>query len=125
MTISENVLGAPLLQLRFGLDPLLLLGLPLVVFGLCRAGVLGWWALASVVAGTVLLPFSPTSTNLVPGAFLLIQLPLAVAGVRLIARARSAPEHRVARRRPSARAGGTASSSPQPGGHSIRRPPSR
>jgi hypothetical protein len=42
-----------------------------------------------VVAGTVLLPFSPTSTNLVTAAaFLLIQLPLAVAGVRLIARAR-------------------------------------
>jgi len=89
VTISQNVLGAPLLQLCFGLDPLLLLGLPLVVFGLCRAGVLGWWALASVVAGTVLLPFSPTSTNLVTAAaFLLIQLPLAVAGVRLIARAR-------------------------------------
>ena len=45
VTISENVLGAPLLQLCFGLDPLLLLGLPLVVFGLCRAGVLGWWTL--------------------------------------------------------------------------------
>jgi hypothetical protein len=89
VTVSEHVLGAPLLQLAFGLDPLLLLGLPLVVFGLCRAGVLGWWALASVIAGTVLLPFSPTSTNLVTAAsFLLIQLPLAVAGVRLIARAR-------------------------------------
>ena len=84
VTVSENVLGAPLLQLCFGLDPLLLLGLPLVVFGLCRAGVLGWWTLASVVAGTVLLPFSPASGNLVPAvAFALIQLPLAVAGVRL------------------------------------------
>ena len=41
VTISENVLAAPLFQLAFGLDPLLLLGLPLVVFGLCRAGVLG------------------------------------------------------------------------------------
>jgi hypothetical protein len=89
VTISENVLGAPLLQLCFGLDPLLLLGLPLVVFGLCRAGVLGWWTLASVVAGTVLLPFSPASGNLVPAvAFVLIQLPLALAGIRLIARAR-------------------------------------
>ena len=89
VTISENVLGAPLLQLCFGLDPLLLLGLPLVVFGLCRAGVLGWWTLASVVAGTVLLPFSPASGNLVPAvAFALIQLPLAVAGVRFVARAR-------------------------------------
>jgi hypothetical protein len=89
VSISEKVLGAPLLQLCFGLDPLLLLGLPLVVFGLCRAGVLGWWTLASVVAGTVLLPFSPASGNLVPTiAFVLIQLPLAVAGVRLIARSR-------------------------------------
>ena len=62
--------------LCFGLDPLLLLGLPLVVFGLCRAGVLGWWTLVSVVAGTVLLPFSPASGNLVPTvAFVLIQLP--------------------------------------------------
>ena len=42
-----------------------------------------------MVAGTVLLPFSPASGNLVPAAaFVLIQLPLAVAGVRLIARAR-------------------------------------
>ena len=89
VTVSENVLSAPLFQLAFGLDPLLLLGLPLVVLGLCRAGVLGWWALGSVVAGTVLLPFSPASGNLVPAAaFVLIQLPLAVAGVRLIARAR-------------------------------------
>ena len=91
VTVSENVLSAPLLQLCFGLDPLLLLGLPLVVFGLARAGVLGWWALASVVAGTVLLPFSPASGNVVPAvAFVLIQLPLAVAGIRLIARARIA-----------------------------------
>jgi len=53
--------------------------------------VLGWWTLASVVGGTVLLPFSPVSGNLVPAAaFLLIQLPLAVAGIRLIARARLA-----------------------------------
>ena len=89
VTISEKVLAAPLQQLCFGLDPLLLLGLPLVVFGLCRAGVLGWWALGAVVAGTVLLPFSPAQGNLVPAAaFLLIQLPLAVAGIRLIARAR-------------------------------------
>ena len=89
VTTSENFLGAPLLQLSFGLDPLLLLGLPLVVFGLCRAGVLGWWALGSVVVGTVLLPFSPTSSNLVPAAaFVLIQLLLALAGLRLVARAR-------------------------------------
>ena len=87
VTISEKVLGSPLQQVCFGLDPLLLLGLPLLVFGLCRAGVLGWWALASVIAGTVLLPFSPTSTNLVvAAAFLLIQLPLAIGGVRLVAR---------------------------------------
>ena len=89
VTISEKVLAAPLQQLCFGLDPLLLLGLPLVVFGLCRAGVLGWWALAAVGAGTVLLPFSPAEGNLVPAvAFALIQLPLAVAGIRLFARAR-------------------------------------
>ena len=66
-----------------------MLGLPLVVFGLCRACVFGWWTLAATVAGTALLPFSPASSNLVPAAaFVLIQLPLAVAGVRLIARAR-------------------------------------
>jgi hypothetical protein len=91
VTVSEHVLGAPLLQLCFGLDPLLALGLPLVAFGLARAGVLGWWALGAVVAGTVLLPFSPATGNLVPAAaFLLIQAPLAVAGVRLVARARLA-----------------------------------
>lgn len=91
VTVSENVLSAPMLQLCFGLDPLLLLGLPLVVFGLCRSGVLGWWTLASVLAGTVLLPFSPAEGNLVPAvAFALIQLPLAVAGVRLVARTRLA-----------------------------------
>jgi hypothetical protein len=90
VTISERVLSAPLQQLCFGLDPLLMLGLPVVVFGLCRAGVLGWWAVAAVVAGTVLLPFSPADSNVVPAvAFVLIQLPLAVAGVRMIARARS------------------------------------
>jgi hypothetical protein len=89
VSISEQVLGSPLQNLCFGLDPLLALGLPLAVFGLCRAGVLGWWTLASVVAGTVLLVLSPATGNLVPtAAFLLIQLPLAVAGVRTITRAR-------------------------------------
>jgi hypothetical protein len=87
VTISENVLSAPLHQLCFGLDPLPLLGLPLTVFGLCRAGVLGWWALASVAAGTVVLPFSPAQGNLVPAvAFLLIQPPLAIAGIQAIER---------------------------------------
>ncbi|MGY1601347.1 hypothetical protein [Geodermatophilus sp. SYSU D00815] len=89
VSISEAVLGAPLQQLSFGLDPLLVLCLPLLVFGLCRAGVLGWWTLGAVVAGTVLLPLSPAQGNLVPAAaFLLIQLPLAVAGLRTVARAR-------------------------------------
>ena len=91
VTVSENVLGAPLLQLSFGLDPLLILALPLVVFGLCRAGVLGWWAMGAVIVGTVLLPLSPAQGNLVPAAaFLLIQAPRAVAGLRPIARARLA-----------------------------------
>jgi hypothetical protein len=90
VTISERVLSAPLQQLCFGLDPLLMLGLPLVVLGLWRAGVLSWWNLAAVVAGTVLLPFSPAEGNLVPAvAFVLIQLPLAVAGLLMIARTRS------------------------------------
>ena len=89
--VSEAVLSAPLQQLSFGLDPLLALALPLIAFGLARAGVLGWWALGAVVAGTVLLPLSPAQGNLVPAAaFLLIQAPLAVAGLRLIARARLA-----------------------------------
>jgi len=91
VAISERVLSAPLQQLSFGLAPLLAPGLPLLVFGLCRAGALGWWALGAVVAGTVLLPLSPAQGNLVPAvAFLLIQLPLAVAGVRLVARTRLA-----------------------------------
>jgi hypothetical protein len=91
VAISERVLSAPLQQLSFGLAPLLALGLPLLVLGLCRAGALGWWALGAVVAGTVLLPLSPAQGNLVPAvAFLLIQLPLAVAGVRLVARTRLA-----------------------------------
>ncbi|MGY1709255.1 hypothetical protein ACI8AC_07050 [Geodermatophilus sp. SYSU D00758] len=87
VAISERVTSAPLQQLCFGLDPLLALGLPLVVLGLCRAGVLGWWALGAVVTGTLLLPFSPAQGNLVPAvAFAVMQLPLAVAGVRLVAR---------------------------------------
>ncbi|WP_236836683.1 hypothetical protein, partial [Blastococcus sp. KM273129] len=91
VAISERVLSAPLQQLSFGLAPLLALGLPLVVLGLCRAGVLGWWSLGAVVAGTILLPFSPAQGNLVPAAaFVLVQLPLAVAGVRALARTRSA-----------------------------------
>ncbi len=87
--VSEAVLSAPLQQLCFGLSPLLALALPLVVFGLCRAGVLGWWAVGAVVAGTVLLPLSPATGNIVPAAaFVLIQLPLAAAGVVALARAR-------------------------------------
>jgi hypothetical protein len=88
--ISQRVLGAPLEQLCFGLDPLLALALPLLAFGLCRAGVLGWWAVAAVLAGTALLAFSPSSTNLVTAAaFVLVQLPSAVGGLRLVARSRA------------------------------------
>jgi hypothetical protein len=40
-----------------------------------------------VAAGTVVLPFSPAQGNLVPAvAFLLIQLPLAMAGIQAIER---------------------------------------
>ena len=80
---------------------------------------------ASVIAGTVLLPFSPTSTNLVvAAAFLLIQLPLAVAGIRLIARGRASATEHPRRDVPPVLRAGDGVVARQPGGHSIRRPPS-
>ena len=73
----------------------------------------------------MLLPFSPASGNLVPAAaFVLIQLPLAVAGIRLIARARLAARLST-RPTPSLLSSGRGDGvvRRQPGGHSIRRPP--
>jgi hypothetical protein len=51
-----------------------------------------WWAPACTVAGTALLPFSPAQGNAVPAiAFVLVLLPPAAAGRRLIGRARLTP----------------------------------
>jgi hypothetical protein len=87
VTISENVLSAPLHQLCFGLDPLLLLGLPLPVVGLCRARrarLVGAGVGGRRHGSAALLP---AQGNLVPAvAFLPIQLPLAVAGLQGIER---------------------------------------
>ena len=65
------------------------LALVLLFVGLARAGVLGWWTVPAVVIGSVLPMVVPPS---IPGAVAIGALPafaaIAVAGARLVGRAR-------------------------------------
>ena len=64
--LSDRMYAHPWLEATFGLAPLIAVGLVLVVLGLARAGVVGWWTLPAVVLGYAGMLALPYSTPLLP-----------------------------------------------------------
>jgi hypothetical protein len=87
--IFEHVMDASMIQLWFGTEPLSLLGPLLVLVGLARAGVRGWWTVPVLVGGIVGVIVLSTGNQLVAAAAILVGLsPVAVIGLRVLQRAR-------------------------------------
>ncbi|MGW4471264.1 hypothetical protein ACWENQ_16475 [Nonomuraea sp. NPDC004354] len=89
--ISDTVDGSAFMPLWSGTEMFAFLGLLAVCAGLARAGVVGWWLTAVYLGAFVAMMFIPIDlTYVVGGAFSLLFLPLAVAGVRTLQRVRAA-----------------------------------
>ncbi|MBB3733059.1 hypothetical protein [Nonomuraea dietziae] len=89
--ISDTVDGSAFMPLWSGTEMFAFLGLLALCAGLARAGVVGWWLTAVYLGAFVAMMFIPIHlTHVVGGAFSLLFLPLAVAGVRTFQRERAA-----------------------------------
>jgi hypothetical protein len=89
VAIFEHVQGASLIGFWFGTEPLSLLGPLVVLVGLARAGVLGWWTVPVLVGGIVGFIVLSNGTPVVAAAAILVGLsPVAVIGTRVLQRAR-------------------------------------
>ncbi|MBB5625266.1 hypothetical protein BJ981_000965 [Sphaerisporangium krabiense] len=89
--ISDTVDASAFMPLWSGTEILAFLGLLSLSVGLARSGVAGWWTAAvflGAFAGMTVIPVG--MTYVVGGAFALMYLPLAVAGVRVFQRERAA-----------------------------------
>lgn len=88
VALSDAALSHILFDVAFRPGPLMLVA-PLVLFaGLARAGVIGWWSLAAIVAGTAGLILLPYSTPVLPALGVTPLLAVfAFAGVRVLRRA--------------------------------------
>lgn len=81
--------ASELLPLWTGTEMLSLVGPLLLLAGLARAGVLGWWTLPLVVAGVAGLMFVSTVSMPLSGAVVLVGFsPFALVGLRLVQRLR-------------------------------------
>lgn len=81
--------GGSLLPLWDGTEPLSLLGPLLLLAGLARAGVWGWWTLGLMVAGVAGLMVFGATAPLVAAATVLVGFsPFALIGYRLLQRSR-------------------------------------
>lgn len=89
VAVFQHVKSASLLPLWNGTELFSMVGPLLVLGGLARAGVLGWWPLPVFVAGVVgLFAFGATAPVLVAVAVLVAFSPFALIGLRLIQRVR-------------------------------------
>ena len=74
-----------------GTEPLSLIGPLLLLAGLARAGVLGWWTMALIVGGVAgLMVFGATSPLVAAVCVLVGFSPFALVGLRLLQRSRLA-----------------------------------
>ncbi len=86
--LSDAVLSHPLFDVAFRPGPLTLVALLVLFAGLARAGVIGWWSLAGIAAGTAGLILLPYSTPLLPALGVTPMLAVfAFAGIRMLRRA--------------------------------------
>ena len=87
--VFAMVKAAPLLPVWNGTELFCLVGPLLLLAGLARAGVLGWYTLALMVGGTVCLVFIPgTMMTVAAMAVLLGFSPFALVGIRVLQRLR-------------------------------------
>lgn len=89
VAVFQHVKSASLLPLWNGTELLSMLGPLLVLGGLARAGVLGWWPLPVYVGGVVgLFAFGATAPVFVAVAVLVAFSPFALIGMRILQRVR-------------------------------------
>ncbi|MDL9979064.1 hypothetical protein [Microbacterium candidum] len=89
--VSAAVFAHPMMQLSFGMAPLIAVGLVLSAIGLVRAGVVGWWTIPAVIVGQLGLLFLPYSMPILPALGTLPMLAvLVVGGLRVLGRVRIA-----------------------------------
>jgi hypothetical protein len=87
--VFAHVKSASLLPLWDGTEILSTIGTVMVLAGLARAGVLGWWTIALLVGGVAgLIVLGSTLPVLAAGAVLVGFAPVALIGMRLIQRHR-------------------------------------
>ena len=87
--VFAMVKSSPLLPVWNGTELFCLLGPLLLLAGLARAGVLGWYTLALMVGGTVGLVFIPGTLMTVAAVAVLVGFsPFALVGLRLLQRLR-------------------------------------
>lgn len=88
--LSDAALSHPLFDLCFRPGPLTLVATLVLFTGLARAGVIGWWSLVGIVAGTAGLLFLPYDNPVLPALGVLPMLVVfGFAGVRTLQRART------------------------------------
>ncbi len=90
--LFQYVKGSSLLPLWTSAEAISMVGLVLVIVGLCRAGVLAWWSLALFVGGWITLMAFGATLPLAAAAGMLVGMsPFALVGVRLLQRHRLEP----------------------------------
>ena len=88
--LSDAVLAHPLFSVAFRPGPLTLVASIVLFAGLARAGVVGWWSLIGLVAGTAGLMFLPYDHPVLPALGVLPMLAVfAFAGLRVLQRVRA------------------------------------
>jgi hypothetical protein len=91
VAVFQGVKEASLFWLWDGTEPLSLVGPLVLLVGLARAGVLGWWSIALLVAGVVGIMVFAASAPVLIGAVVLVAFsPFALIGLRLLQRSRLA-----------------------------------
>jgi hypothetical protein len=89
VAVFQHVKSASLLPLWNGTELFSMLGPLLVLGGLARAGVLGWWPMPVFVAGVLgLFALGGTAPAVVAGAVLVAFSPFALIGLRVLQRVR-------------------------------------
>jgi len=88
-SVFAHVKGSSMLVLWAGTEPLMLVGTVMVLAGLARAGVLGWWSIGLFVAGVAAL-FAFGGVLPIAAAFAVLVGfgPYALIGMRLVQRYR-------------------------------------
>ncbi len=90
VAVFQGMKTASLMPLWDATEMFALLGPVLVLVGLARAGVVGWWAIALLVGGVVALMAVPVSMFTLQAGLLLVGFsPFALIGLRLLQRARA------------------------------------